>query len=635
MWILGLLGLVCLARGNTFTIGPNDRFWLDGKEFNIYSGSIHYSRVPREYWDDRLGRIKAMGLNAIQTYVPWNWHAIAPNKYDFTGSRDLEHFLDLCQKHELFVLLRPGPYICAEWNFGGFPPWLLGKTVRTYEKNYINEVDKWWDVLLPKMEKFLYVTNGGPILMVQLENEFGSYGDTSKNPLDKKYMVHLQEKAREHLGKEVSLYTTDGGNEGYISHGHLEGVYAVGDCGLDIDSIKESFAAMKKFNAKGKSPNLNSELYAGWLTHWTESRMQNIPGKALHDVVAYLVANDASFNLYMAHGGTNFGFTAGANAGGNDTQTWVVTSYDYSAPIAENGAHNFGTDNMDKYTAVQSVLDGHGEAPAIPCASYGAITFTLRKTRNDFANACRHWVSLSPTNHFPTDYFAVFAIHRFFPSAIGDTRWSRVVNYTNFADVLYEFDRNGVFITDPGPARGNTILRTHQTDELLDVVIENMGHIGFAASLARDLKGVEIRDPAAGVAGKWLKCFVSPEDIDRLVAEGANSSMAKPLPVINDDYPQPALFTATFTIKEVADTFLEVDSSKKGSAFVNGHRLGRYWIVGPQKRLYVPKPFLRVGENVLTIMEFTGPSGPVTKERTGRLVCRARHAEAAETEIVT
>lgn len=504
----------------------------------------------------------------------------------------------------------------------------MNHTVRTYDKFYIDEVDKWWDVLLPKMKKWLHVSTGGPILMVQLENEYGSYGDTSANAKDRKYMEHLLEKAREHLGNEVSFYTTDGGAEAYISHGRVDGVYACGDGAPDIAAMEQSFQAMKKLNPKGRSPNFNSELYTGWLTHWTEPAMQNSPTKTLRDAVAYLVNSNASFNLYMAHGGTNFGFTSGANDGGNATsQLWIVTSYDYAAPIAEDGRHNLGSDGLDKFSALKTILNPRG--PDVPLPSFmklkKPIKLSLRAARDTFAENCKHWKKLSPDNAFPKDYFAVFELLRFSP---GNQQGTRTVALTDFADALYAYlPNNEMYWTRPTPSNGTSLRVVADASDRLDVVIESMGHIGFGSYMARDMKGVKIDDPNNDVGGSWEKCFFSQEDIEELIHRVSDDEEAKKVPVNSTGTnPQPALFVGTFYITGPRDTYLDVDS-QKGSAFVNGVALGRYWNVGPQKKLYVPSSFLRTGTNVLAILEFLSPEKSVTDMREARLGARDIHTD--------
>ncbi|KAI8020319.1 Beta-galactosidase 8 [Camellia lanceoleosa] len=387
-----------------------DMFWKDGKPFQIIGGDLHYFRVlpelamgvallvrtmrvsdsgtivessnglvscggvgvnlhstlseGHEYWEDRLLRAKALGLNTIQIYVPWNLHEPRKGQLVFEGIADIVSFLKLCQKLDLLVMLRPGPYICAEWDLGGFPAWLLAiepaLTLRSSDPAFLDLVDKWWGILLPLVAPLLY-DNGGPIIMVQIENEYGSYGD------DKVYLHHLVTVARGHLGDDTILYTTDGGSRETLEKGTIHGdaVFSAVDF-MTGDEPWPIFKLQKEFNALGKSPPLSAEFYTGWLTHWGE--------------------NIAILHWLMAHGGTNFGFYSGANTGANESDYKPdLTSYDYvrkidlDAPIQETG----DVDNA-KFKALRSVIDKYSETslPSVPSnnekTGYGRIQ--LQKT---------------------------------------------------------------------------------------------------------------------------------------------------------------------------------------------------------------------------------------------------------------
>ncbi|OAE20031.1 hypothetical protein AXG93_2584s1150 [Marchantia polymorpha subsp. ruderalis] len=344
----------------------NDTFYKDGSPFRILGGDLHYFRVHPQaspshsfflkfiralahYWEDRLQRAKALGLNAIQTYVPWNLHQPQPEKLNFEDGANLEGYLKLVQKLGMLVMLRIGPYICAEWDFGGFPAWLLSVrpelSLRTSDPQYLKLVDAWWDVLLPKIVPYLYC-HQGPVIMVQIENEYGSFG------ADRSYMEHLAAKVRAVLGEEIILYTTDGAVSKNLEHGSLEGsgVYTAVDFPTEWDPAT-AFALQKQYNAQGNSPSLSSEFYTGWLTHWGEQLAQTDPEytAAALDRILYL---NASVVLYMLHGGTNFGFTSGSNTGSSVRDFLPdITSYDYDAPIGEAG----DIDNP-KFQALKAVL---------------------------------------------------------------------------------------------------------------------------------------------------------------------------------------------------------------------------------------------------------------------------------------
>jgi beta-galactosidase len=314
IWLILAISAVSMAWSQkpSFNIDYNsDTFRMDGEPFRYVSGSLHYFRVPRDLWKDRMQKMRAGGFNAIQFVVEWNLHEPKPGQYDFEGILDINAFIQLAQDQGLYVLLRPGPYICAERNGGGLPYWLYAIDpdirLRTSDPKYLKYVDKWWDVLLPKIKHQLYV-NGGPIIMVQLENEYGSYGLQTKN-CDTKYGIHLRDLIRKHLGTNVQLYTTDGDGDGYLRCGQVPGVYATVDFGPGAN-VTNAFAVQRRFEPHG--PLVNSEFYPGWLDYWAHPH--NVVGVNQSAVsLDQILATGANVNIYMAHGGTSFGFGNGAN----------------------------------------------------------------------------------------------------------------------------------------------------------------------------------------------------------------------------------------------------------------------------------------------------------------------------------
>ncbi|KTG03520.1 hypothetical protein cypCar_00022914 [Cyprinus carpio] len=338
--LLLMLPLVTYAKTPSFSIDYHQNCFLkDGEPFRYISGSIHYSRIPRVYWKDRLLKMYMAGLNAIQTYVPWNFHEPVPGQYDFSGDRDLEHFLQLCRDIGLLVIMRPGPYICAEWDMGGLPSWLLKKkdiVLRSSDPDYLAAVDKWMGQLLPIISRHLY-QNGGPIITVQVENEYGSYFACDFN-----YMRHLRQLFRSHLGEEVVLFTTDGAGVGYLKCGSLQGIYATVDFGPG-SNVTAAFKAQR--HAEPRGPLVNSEFYTGWLDHWGEKHAV-IPTAAVVKSLNEILEMGANVNLYMFIGGTNFGYWNGANSPYGPQPT----SYDYDAPLTEAG------DFTEKYFAIREVI---------------------------------------------------------------------------------------------------------------------------------------------------------------------------------------------------------------------------------------------------------------------------------------
>lgn len=365
-----------------FTI-RNDRFYLDDKPFQIISGAIHYFRIHPELWKDRLIRCKALGLNAVEIYVPWNYHEERPGEYRWSGEADIERFIDIAQELDLMVLVRAGPYICAEWEFGGFPAWLSSPAVagggkmrlRSSDPVYLAHVERWWRALFSRLRKYL-VTSGGPVLMVQIENEYGYCGS------DKVYLRHLAKYAKALLGDNVILYTTD--PAAVTSAGSLPGdeVLTTVDFGPGWFYPEQYYAAQRSMNAAGRSPPVDSEFYTGWLTHWGEA-MANTSADALAadtDTLLRWENNSGNLNFYMVHGGTNFGFWAGANVDYDGTYMPTITSYDYHAPISEAGDYcQPGIGGGCKFHAVRAAIAGYigTDPPSIPdrpaIKAYGSI----------------------------------------------------------------------------------------------------------------------------------------------------------------------------------------------------------------------------------------------------------------------
>lgn len=391
----------------------NDMFWKDGEPFRIIGGDLHYFRVHPEYWEDRLLKAKALGLNTIQTYVPWNLHEPAPEKLVFEGIANIESFLNLCHKLDLLVMVRPGPYICAEWDWGGIPSWLFSRNPtpkpRSSDPAFLKLVERWWGKLLPKLVPLLY-DNGGPIIMVQIENEYGSYGD------DKAYLHHLITLARGHLGQDAILYTTDGGSRENLEKGTIRGdtVFSAVDFTTGDDPWP-IFKLQKEFNAPGKSPPLSSEFYTGWLTHWGEKNAKT-DADSTAAALEEILRKNGSAVLYMAHGGSNFGFYNGANTGANEADYKPdLTSYDYDAPIREAG----DVDNS-KFNAIRRVISRYSSAPlpSIPSynekTTYGPIHLQRRSSLFDifdFTNSSSSFESENPMSMENVGQFFGFLLY--------------------------------------------------------------------------------------------------------------------------------------------------------------------------------------------------------------------------------
>eukprot|EP01129_Flabellula_baltica_P011043 TRINITY_DN4755_c0_g1_i1.p1 TRINITY_DN4755_c0_g1~~TRINITY_DN4755_c0_g1_i1.p1 ORF type:complete len:628 (+),score=123.08 TRINITY_DN4755_c0_g1_i1:1051-2934(+) len=593
--------LTVKTNSQTFTI-QNDTFVRDGYPFRVLSGSIHYHRIRPVYWRDRLERVKALGLNAVQVYVPWNFHEGDHGKFVFKGDRDLFSFFEIAQSLDLVVLLRPGPYICGEWDFGGLPSWLLavpGIKLRTYDYQYISYVDNWWNILLPKIKPYLY-SNGGPIVMVQIENEFGSYGNVAENSYDKRYMEYLIEKARGILGDDIVLYTTDGGNSGSMERGSFRGdaVYTVGDFGPGSDP-SSSFNAMKQFNPQGKSPNFCSEYYTGWLTHWGEN-MANTSSAEVAEYLDKILSLDGNVNLYMAHGGTNFEFWSGANASPYKS---TITSYDYNGPIAEDGSKNIGSDGVNKFDAIRDVLlkySNHSTFPfpeVNPLAIFKHVRFSdqavLLKSLNRISSSITQNTYLKSMEMLGQKFGMMLYTSKI-PNS--DKSGKNVLKFTEISDrvqvfidgkykcTVYRDDTNSFIQNITGVKKGSKI----------DFLLEAMGRVNFGQNVLTDPKGIFTPISWNGVELVNFDIATLP-----LTPQLSNLTYEKATPAENN----PTFYRAYFDVPLPFDTYVNIGEWGKGIVWINGFNIGRYWNIGPQRNLYIPKDILSEGTNEMIILE--------------------------------
>ncbi|XP_078656008.1 beta-galactosidase-like isoform X1 [Branchiostoma floridae x Branchiostoma belcheri] len=623
--VLSLFALVLQGRqadSRSFSIDyDNNTFLKDGEPFRYISGSIHYSRVPRSYWQDRLNKMYAAGLNAIQTYVPWNLHEPKPGKYDFTGNNDIEAFLKLANDTGLLVILRPGPYICAEWDMGGLPSWLMKDNssivLRSSDPAYLDPVDTYMAQLLPRIKPYLY-NNGGPIITVQVENEYGSF-----YTCDYDYLRHLRELFIQHLGPDVVLFTTDGWWDGVLKCGTIDGLYTTVDFGPGTDPAG-AFKGQRKHQPKG--PLVNSEFYTGWLDHWGQPHAHTDKDKVATYLEKILQLN-ASVNMYMFEGGTNFGYMNGVEFSPFQP---VPTSYDYDAPLSEAG------DPTDKFYSIRSLISKFRQLPpmpvppATPKAAYGKVQMTFEATVLDKLS------DLSPDGPIRADYpitmenmqqsYGFMLYRTTLPAAATGAKLS-VPGIRDRGFVMLDQTPVGI-LSRNGPTDLNL---TSQAGQVLDVVVENQGRINFGRYI-NDSKGI-ISNVTLGndTLRSWS---IFSLDIDGALPT-LFSPPANPAVHINGQLPAlptilqqelegldvqleshekrsarplrsragqmvPSFYTGTFSIQgDPQDTFLNMKGWTKGQAFVNGFNLGRYWPVeGPQITLYVPASVLKSDNNV-------------------------------------
>lgn len=569
-----------------FTYEGN-QFLMDGKPYRILSGAMHYFRIVPEYWEDRLKKLKACGFNTVETYTCWNLHERKEGQFDFSGMLDIERFISLAESLDLNVIVRPGPYICSEFEFGGLPSWLLkysGMGLRCNDPLYLEKVKPYYRELAKRVVPHL-CTNGGRVIMMQVENEYGSYGD------DKDYLRAVEAIYKDN-GIDCLLFTSDGPEHWMLSGGTLPHLLKVLNFG---SAPTQNFNKLKAFGHTG--PLMCGEFWCGWFDHWYEDHHTRTPEDVAADT-RELLESGASINYYMLHGGTNFGFTNGANYEAGYEPT--VTSYDYCAPISECG------DLTPTYYAVKQVLeDVTGQnAPEmnvadLPKKAYGSIAL----------NQCAPLLTNLPD-----------PIVKPVPCAMEDLE-------QDFGYLLYSTTLQGPFEPLPlefGKVHDRAIVyldgkriglrqRSRVHDEMiltleagqrarLDILVENMGRVNYGPKLF-DRKGIleGIRLGQRFHFG-WEHYCLPMDDLTGLQWKSMQPWAG-----------QPVFLKGSLEIPETpADTFLRLDGFTKGFVTVNGFNIGRYFnSAGPQKTLYIPAPLLKTGTNEIIVFETDGFESPM------------------------
>lgn len=558
------------------TIEGND-FVQDGQPLQIIAGAMHYFRVVPEYWEDRLRKLAACGLNTLETYVCWNLHEPRPGEFDFSGRLDLVRYLELAAAQGLMCIVRPGPYICSEWDLGGLPAWLLadpGMRLRCAYPPYLEAVDRFLDALMARLTP-LQASCGGPIIAMQVENEYGSYGN------DKTYLAHLRDSLRAR-GYEGLLFTSDGPGDFMLEGGTLPDVLKVANFG---SGAAGAFAKLREWQPAG--PLMCGEFWNGWFDHWGEAHHTRDPQDAAR-VLDEMLGMGASVSIYMFHGGTNFGFLNGANHGNGYEPT--ISSYDNDAPINENG------DLTPKWYAFREVIGKYrplldvAPPPNLPRRAYGTVTMTARVALRDSLDMLStpvHSATPDPMEYFGQNFG--FILYRTevvgprdeLPIVLQDCHdRAQVFVDGEYRGVIYRNDTEPQVTTAFGPG-------SHQ----LDLLVENMGRVNYGFHL-HDRKGITL-------CARHGQQFLFGWTIYPLPLEDLSGLQFGPV----SDLTGPAFFRGSFTVDEPADTFLALPGWTKGICWVNGFNLGRYWEIGPQRTLYVPAPLLRPGENELIVLE--------------------------------
>ena len=570
-----------------FEIGSS--FYLDGQEFKILSGAIHYFRIQPEDWYHSLYNLKALGFNTVETYVPWNMHEPKKGQFDFQGILDIEKFLQIAQDLGLYAIVRPSPFICAEWEFGGMPAWLLTEDmrIRSSDTPYLQAVADYYDELLPRLVPRL-LDKGGNILMMQVENEYGSYGE------DKDYLRAIRQMMLDR-GLDCPLFTSDGPWRATLRAGTLieEDLFVTGNFGSKADY---NFAQMQEFfDEHGKKwPLMCMEFWDGWFNRWKEPIIKRDPeelAQAVHEVL-----KQGSINLYMFHGGTNFGFMNGCSARGV-TDLPQVTSYDYDALLDEQG------NPTPKYFAVQKMMETYyPEYPKMKPLTKESFELrdialsekvSLFETLADLAQPVE---SLYPVKMEDLGQSYGYLLYRTEASWDADEEKIRVIDGR---DRMQLFVDGKLMSTQYQAEIGQDIFVAGEkkTTHRIDVLMENMGRVNYGHKFLADTQRKGIR---TGVC-KDLHFLLNWQQYPLSFENTENIDFSK-----RWQPEQPAFYAFDFGMKALKDTYLDLSGFGKGLAFVNGVNIGRFWNVGPTLSLYIPHSLLKEGHNRIIIFETEG-----------------------------
>lgn len=566
----------------TFEI--KDRFYVDGKPVQLISGGIHYFRVVPEYWRDRLEKLKNMGCNTVETYVPWNLHEPKKGIFEFTGIANVEAFIRLAGELGLYVIVRPSPYICAEWEFGGLPAWLLaedGMRLRCSYPPFLKHVEDYYKELFQILTP-LQINQGGPVILMQLENEYGSYGQ------DKKYLTALKDLMLQN-GVTVPLVTSDGPWDDYLDCGTLEGVHPTANFGSAAER------QLKILEDYTKGPRMCMEFWVGWFDHWgSEKHATSDLNQNIEDF-QYFVQKD-NVNIYMFEGGTNFGFMNGSNY--YDNLTPDVTSYDYDAVLTENG------ELTEKYFAFQKILKKTREVPELPLSTkisskaFGILNVEAKTGLFENLELLSQPVtSVTPVCMEKLGQNYGYVLYEAVLSEEKNIEKLRLMDANDRAQIFVGEDKL-ITLYDRELLTSHEAAAANVNQKPIRILVENMGRVNYGPLMEKQRKGI---DGGVFINGHfhfhWKNYPLSFEHLEQLDFE---KGYKKGLP---------AFYRFTFEADELCDTYVDFEGWGKGCIFINGFNLGRYWEIGPQKRLYLPGPLLKPGKNEIILFETEGKAG--------------------------
>jgi beta-galactosidase len=553
----------------------NGHFEFGGAPLQIVSGEMHYPRVPREYWRDRMRKARAMGLNTITTYVFWNLHEPKPGVFDFSGNLDVAAYLRTAQEEGLHVILRPGPYVCAEWDLGGLPAWLLADrsiVLRSADEKFLAPAERFLKRLGKELAP-LQSTRGGPIIAVQVENEYGSFDN------DKVYMGRIRDAIVAAGLNEALLYTADGPSQ--LPAGTLPDLPAVVNFGPG--GAQQAFTALHAFRPDG--PLMSGEYWAGWFDQWGQAHARTNGAQQAREI-DWMLGQGGSVSLYMFHGGTTFGFMNGANL--DRTYRPQTSSYDYDSALDESGRPT------PKYALFRDAIAKH--FPALTLPDVPASPSPIAVPRFDLAESAALWPAVGRPVHSETiktmeDVGQSYGYILYRTIIQGPKQGELVLTELHDYAVIF-VNQQRVAVLDRRLNQNRTTIDLPAGPATLDILVENTGRINFKKDLRNERKGITESATLGGQAlGGWDIYPLPMTDLSSAKFGKASTSAS------------PAFYRGRFDVTAPADTFLDLRGWEKGTVWVNGHQLGRFWNIGPQQTLYVPGPWLRRGANEIVVFD--------------------------------
>ena len=579
-----------------FAVGDKT-FLMDGKPFVVKAAEVHYPRIPRPYWEHRIKMCKALGMNTLCLYVFWNIHEQKEGVYDFTGQNDVAEFCRLAQKNDMFVIVRPGPYVCAEWEMGGLPWWLLKKKdIKLRERDpYFMERVRLFEKEVGKQLAPLTVENGGPIIMVQVENEYGSYGT------DKPYVSEIRDIVRQSGFDKVALFQCDWSSN-FTNNGLDDLTWTMNfGTGANIDQQFRRLGELRP-----NAPKMCSEFWSGWFDKWG-ARHETRPADDMVAGIDEMLSKGISFSLYMTHGGTSFGHWAGANSPGFAPD---VTSYDYDAPINEWGLPT------EKYWILRRTMEKYNDGkkmpsvpnPIAPIISVPVFIFT------DYAPiACGIDKTLKSRDTKTMEELDMGWGSMIYETTLPDVAQSSLLTIADCHDFAQVFiDGKYIGKIDRVKNEKSLMLPAIKSGQRLTILLEAMGRINFGRAI-KDFKGItervtltsDIEGHEQTIDLKNWTIATLPDDYAtaQKAFNASHSTLLTPLSSKSGYY------RGVFNLKKTGDTFINMEAFGKGQVYVNGHAIGRFWNIGPQQTLYVPGCWLKKGQNEVVVLDVVGPKG--------------------------